>query len=194
MGVKKEDKIYRVIIHNPNQWLLNQFCHNSIKRKIVWNRNNNNPSVIALNEWPRVKILKTIIGLPFVAFVLLSIIPTLLLLTLMHFVNKGKSELIQQEYFNLLNWLAKNKSSDYSNAFFDLEMSFRNTPKYAGLLRVLYVEKGSEEILLKIDCKRIRNFVDEIWINDSIEKVISKIVREEYLLNHCFTQHRFKRI
>ena len=181
---KKRNSNISVIVHNPNEWLLNQFCNNSTKRKIVWNRKNSNPSQIALNEWPRVKIFKIIIGVPFIALVVLSLIPGLLLLILLHFVNKNKSELLEQGYFNLLYWLAKNDRSDYSNAFLNLAKSFTNPPRYLGLLRVLFIEKGNEKILLKVDRKRVNEFVDEIWIYDSIEKLIRDLIHYDYSIEN----------
>ena len=186
MKITKENLVSRVIIHYPNKWLLNQFCHNSIKRKIVWNRENNDPSLIALNEWPRVKILNIIIGVPFIALVVLSFIPALLLMIFLHFIEKDKSEFIHQEYFNVLNWLAKNERSAYRNVFFDLAKNLISPPKYTGLLRVLYIEKGSEEILLKIDSKRKNDFIDEIWLYDNLESAIREVVYKDFLLNQSF--------
>ena len=186
MNIAKKLMVSRVIIHYPNDWLLNQFCYDTPKRKIVWNRKDNNPTVIALNEWPSVKILKIIFALPFFVFVLLTFIPVLILLLFIHFFNKENSEIFQQKYFDFLGWIAKSQRLTFNDEFFDLAKSFEKPPKYEGLLRVLYIDESRKEILLKIDRKRVNEFIDEVWFYDSIEKVIRVLVHDEYLLENSF--------
>lgn len=181
-----QDKSTRVVIHYPNTWLLNQICFKGTKKKIVWNRNDKNPNQIALNEWPSVKIFKIIFALPFLAFVLVTFIPALIVLIIIHFFKKEKSENFQQKYFDFLRWLAKSQRNTFNNDFFDLAKSFEKQSKYKGLLRVLYIDQNRKEILLKIDSKRINEFVDEVWIYESIEKVIRVLVHNEYSLEHSF--------
>jgi len=182
----KENKNLRVIIHYPNDWLLKQFSFKSPIRKIVWNKSNDNPTQIALNEWPKNIVLKLIFAIPFLTAVILSFIPVLLIIIVLHFINKDASNTFHQNYFNLLNWLAKNKGTGFSNRMINLASSFNQKPKYNGILRVLFLKIEEEKAMLKFDANRINIFIDEIWLYDSIERVIREVVYKEFLLDHSF--------
>lgn len=176
----------RIILLHPDSHLLNQFSFKSAKKKIVWNRKYNNPTEIALNEWPSIKWLKIVLIFPFLLFIIATIIPAIFFLVPMHFVNKEKGDYYYDKYFECLGWLAKPHPESYSSQLIRYADSFSQSPKHEDLLRVLFIEKSKADILLKIDKQRIGLFIDEIWLYDDIEEIISRSVFNKYILSESF--------
>jgi hypothetical protein len=186
MQTTSEIETKRLVLLHPDQSFLKQFARKSILKKIVLSRKDD-PHVFALNEWPNYKFLKYVFGVPFciLAFIL-TIILAIVLIPVSLFSRKIVDDSTEY-FFNTLDLIAlKDNEWGINNSIDALVSKFNASDNNEPIRRILYLHASQKKIILKFNIKKAHQYIDEIWLYESIQEVYNNCVEHNYNLEHSF--------
>jgi hypothetical protein len=176
----------RLILLPPDHTFISQFSKKKRKWKFALSRKKD-PFVIALNEWPNNLVLKCILFIPLVIFVLITIIPVFVCVIAFFYLNRSLSDRVQHKYFEILESIAvTNNESLINEAITDYAKNLFNPNNDLPFRRILYLDSTQKRLILKIDESKIFDYVDEIWMYDSIDNLYIRCVSEKYDLHKSY--------
>jgi hypothetical protein len=176
----------RLILLPPEDSFISQFSRKKRKWKFALQRGND-PFVIALNEWPNNIVLKCLLFIPLVIFVLITIIPVFVCVITLFYLDKSLSDRAHNKYLEILESIAVTNNEFLINkSITDYATNLYNPKNDLPFRRVLYLGTTQKRLILKIDTSKIFDYVDEIWLYDSMEDIHHRSILENYDLNNSY--------